>query len=103
VSRVNPQGLLRGRPLNIGRKKLAEVPSLSFFKIQVPSVIRIETEIPKNKIFKPQIPNISLTLKIESLYFILSCVLIRLTKIIQLTVGLANSMPIYMGYADELS
>jgi len=37
-----------------------EVPSQSFLKIQVPSVKQNETEV--NKVFKPQVLNMSLTL-----------------------------------------
>jgi hypothetical protein len=33
-----------------------------FFQTQVPSVKRNKTEVPKNKVFKPQAPNMYLTL-----------------------------------------
>jgi hypothetical protein len=39
-----------------------EVPSPSFPKTQVPSKIRIETEVPKNKVFKTQVLKTYLTL-----------------------------------------
>jgi hypothetical protein len=45
-------------------EKLIEVRSLSFPKTQVSSPMRIETEIPKNKVCKPQVPKMSLTLNL---------------------------------------
>jgi hypothetical protein len=41
-----------------------EVPSPSIFKIQVLSAIRIETQVPKNKVVKTQVLKGYLTLKI---------------------------------------
>jgi hypothetical protein len=49
-------------------EKLTEVPSLSFSKTQVPSAMLIETEIQKNKVFKPQVPKTSLILFFKTFY-----------------------------------
>lgn len=46
-----------------------EVPSQCFPKTQVPSVKRNETVVLKNKVFKPQVPNMSLTLEFKLLLF----------------------------------
>jgi hypothetical protein len=43
-------------------EKLTEVPIRSFLKTQVLSVIRIETQGVKNKVFKPQVPKMYLTI-----------------------------------------
>jgi hypothetical protein len=39
-------------------EKYTKVPSQSFSKTQIPSVKRNETEVLKNKVFKPQVPNV---------------------------------------------
>jgi hypothetical protein len=44
-------------------EKLTKVSYLSFPKIQVPSTMGIKTEVPKNKVLKPQVPKMSLTQK----------------------------------------
>jgi hypothetical protein len=51
-------------------EKLTEVPSLSFSKTQVPSAMLIETEIQKNKVFKPQVTQIFLVFMFVLSFFL---------------------------------
>jgi hypothetical protein len=53
------------RTLKYWTEKLTEVSNSSFPKTQMPSVMQIETEVPKNKIFKLQVSNMSLTLNVS--------------------------------------
>jgi hypothetical protein len=46
-------------------ENLTEVLIWSFRKTEVPSVMRIETHIPKNKVFKTQVLKTYLTLNIK--------------------------------------
>jgi hypothetical protein len=46
-----------------------EVPSQSFPKNQVPSMKQNETKVPKNKVFKPHVPNMFLTIYLKTMVF----------------------------------
>jgi hypothetical protein len=50
------------RAVSFWTKNLTEVPIQYFLKIEVLSMIRIETQVPKNKIFKTQVPKRYLTI-----------------------------------------
>jgi hypothetical protein len=50
-------------------EKWTEVPYPYFFKTQVPFAMQIETEILKNKVFKPQVSKRSLTLYFKKVNF----------------------------------